>query len=315
MSENLKKEKTLIRPGISYQSLAIFGAGLLIGLILLQLFNNHLAGEKVTLSTVEIISFILGTALSISSIVLSLMAIVLSKITEETIADLVTEGKDLQHQIFSKNQEVLSKLESSTGITEKRIDDIARAVSAVPRSAKNSQDDIKEIIRQNLPSSGITTISSDETLRKFERTARQKSKEEFDKGVMVEVSNMEGLKIEKMGEGSYDGSGYELADLVFTYNGGTYSLSTFYVDEKESAVSHYGGESLKSYIYSIAGAIGQGTFQHSFFAFSKMTFEEQDFKPIYKEITDVLSKDIVQKLHFINGTPKEIALKIAELVA
>lgn len=97
-----------------------FIVGLVCGLLLV----NVLAGSQTSLSTTSIISLTFTVALGAASIILASITIVLSRSAEEALIRRSDEGIRLQNEAFVRTNEVLSKIEASTGVTEKRLEDV-----------------------------------------------------------------------------------------------------------------------------------------------------------------------------------------------
>lgn len=116
--------------------IVIFALGIVAGI----LYGNSMHEQGVSLSTPSVISLFFTVALGAASIVLAVIAISLSRNAEDAIIQRSDEGLHLQNEVFLRTNEVLMKIQSSTGVTEKRIEDIiagrtgAIAQEAVERS-------------------------------------------------------------------------------------------------------------------------------------------------------------------------------------
>jgi predicted Kef-type K+ transport protein len=73
-----------------------FGAGLVVGLLGINLLKNLVGDEKLTFSTTEILSFVFGIALSAASTVLAIVAIQLGKASEYEMIKRSDEAIRLQ---------------------------------------------------------------------------------------------------------------------------------------------------------------------------------------------------------------------------
>lgn len=97
-----------------------FTVGLVSGMVIINLTTSH----GTTVSTTAIISFTFTVALGAAAIILAAITIVLSRSAEDSLIRRSDEGIRLQNDVFVRTTEVLSTIQASTGVTEKRLEDI-----------------------------------------------------------------------------------------------------------------------------------------------------------------------------------------------
>ena len=133
---------------ISYKQILTIITSFILGIAVILILQNAFRSELITLSTLDIISFLFSIALSSVSIFLALTAIMLSRSSEKAVLERSDDSIRLQNETYMKTIEALKKIELSTGFTEKRMDDIFTKilVENLPRkeidSKINPEDEI-----------------------------------------------------------------------------------------------------------------------------------------------------------------------------
>ena len=97
---------------------------IILGIVGDELVRNILKKESIIFSTISLITFSIGIILSGASIVLAITAIMLGKISENAMIQRSDESIKLQTDVFVKTIEALQAIKASTGVTQKRIEDI-----------------------------------------------------------------------------------------------------------------------------------------------------------------------------------------------
>lgn len=203
------------------------------------LARNAITGTPLSFSTPELINFVLSVLLSGASIFLAVAAIALGKFSEQAIMQRSDESIRLQSEVFQKTTDALQRIESSTGVTEKRIEDIISGrvgdlSQKIARIATEQQEvegrlgakDIEETVRrsiyQTLREEGIFRGGGgfgEERRRLIEaEEARQKQRREYDGmtgRLLRALSSRDDLKAVKMGRGNVSGSGDEMYDGIY----------------------------------------------------------------------------------------------------
>lgn len=209
-----KEEKPLNKPAsvVRTTTIVTIVIAFCVGIFSTLLFLSFLGEGQVTLSTTSIISFIFTVALGSASIILALIAINISRKAEDVIILRSDEGIRLQNEVFVRTTEVLSKIMASTGVTEKRIEDmisgrtmvIAKEVvekSLPEREAIVTKEIAKKItsdIASSLTSELIPLISSPpsraEKILKLKETKQKKQTEVYEKWKEFRTSVIDNLK-------------------------------------------------------------------------------------------------------------------------
>lgn len=141
---------------------------LIVGFVAGFILNNLLVEKQLTFSTASVISFVFTVALGGCSIILAIVTTILSKQAETSLVRRSEEGIKLQTDIFVRTNEVLSKIQSSTGVTEKRIEDIISGRTAIiaqevidksmPMGAERFTAEFQEKIKKDLAESLRTEL-------------------------------------------------------------------------------------------------------------------------------------------------------------
>lgn len=294
---------------IHYSYLVVFLAAFILGIIAILVGKNYINSEVINFSTLDLINFIFSIALSASSIVLAITAIILGKSSEQAIIKQSIESKDLQNEISTKTIEVLSRIESSTGINEKRIDDISRKIADLPRhTGANRENEIREIMRRDLlPVHGNSQRVKDREKLMIEE---KKKEEGFKNAILTGIANIEKVIAEKIGEGEFDRSGNELVDGVFSLNEKKFSISTFYIEESDGIFDLFDEDTFRDYFLSLSRELSSGTFSKAFFCFNKKIEEDLKFMSLYKDSISPLKEEVKSGLIIISGTSMDLITKI-----
>ena len=262
MSETNNKSEWVI----SYKQIGLLILVFIMGVVVALLLSNAQAGIPIAFTTIELVGFVLTVILSGASIVLAVSAIVLGKSSEQAVIKRSDESIRLQTEVFVKTNDALLRIESSTGVTEKRIEDIIsgragdisqRAAEMTTSEGKRVQLDVKEIeenIRRSIEN--ITKETSHEVQQKIElqKETKEKQEREYQKWrekLLMEIANSYDLKIEKIGEGVSPGGGDELFDGIFKKTDKRIAVSIFRPD--------IGPKMIKPYVDCAAAELSRGT--------------------------------------------------------
>lgn len=198
-----------------------FALGLVVGLV----WKNALEKRGITLSTPSLISFVITVALGSASTVLALVAIAISRSSEAALVRRSEEGIRLQNEVFTRTTEVLSGIQASTGVTEKRIEDIIsgrasvivteavdralpRQRGALPRQALDKvKKDIAESLRAELlplvsrsPAAAAARLAEAEA-RQEEQKQIEQHWSEFRQSITDRLASLGDVKVISAGEG------------------------------------------------------------------------------------------------------------------
>jgi hypothetical protein len=298
MPNIIKKPEKSIR--YSYVVTAILF--LFVGIFFTLIIKNYIDGEKIVFSTLDLINLIFSVGLSTASIVLAVTAIILSKKSEQSIISRNDEAIRYQDDIFNKTIGVLSKIETSTGISERRIDDIAQELRRVQMSKPGSEskdDQVKGVLRRALHS-----LSDKDDFKRPLISVKDTKQEEFTK--------IEGVMVVKVGSGDFDELGEEMVDGIFSMEGKRFSVSTFYCHGTAKIINFVDLDTYRQYFLNLASEISKNTFEKSFLVFSKDVDKEVEFKKLFDQTLSILDSKISKKIVLIPGQTGEISEKITE---
>lgn len=235
--KNGGKDSELTASGPYHVSLRLLGAFAItyfLGLVTHLITRNFYSGQPLTFSTPELINFTLSVLLSGASIFLAIAAISLGRFSEQAITQRSDESIRLQNEVFQKTTDALQRIESSTGVTEKRIEDIISGrvgdisqkiarIATEKQGESNLEEQIKKSIYEALRDEGMSTrltwdrlineraphASSDDRERKKRDYYRMST--EF----MQALSMRDDLKALRMSTGNANADGDEKYDGIF----------------------------------------------------------------------------------------------------
>jgi hypothetical protein len=229
------------RPNEATVSLRILGGlavAFLLGIAAYGLAQNVAAGASITLTTTELVNFVLAVLLSGASIFLAMTAIELGRFSEHAIVERSDQSIRLQNEVFQKTTDALQRIESSTGVTEKRIEDIisgrvgdlSQKIAKIATEHQEGEqklgsqevaDLVKRSIYQTLIEEGAFTGRSSieqETRRADAEARRAAQKAEFDAmttRLLQALSARDDLAAMKMGRGNPDSQGDDMYDGIY----------------------------------------------------------------------------------------------------
>ena len=170
---------------VSYKQIGLIIFVFMLGIISALLLSNAQTGTPTTFTTTELIGFVLSVILAGAAIVLAISAITLGKSSEQAVIKRSDESIRLQNEVFTKTTEALQRIESSTGVTEKRIEDIisgrageiSRELAEITiRDRKVLPDDARKL-EENIRRSIMHSVTEQSV---EEREALQKRREKED---------------------------------------------------------------------------------------------------------------------------------------
>jgi hypothetical protein len=238
---------------ISLKSITLIVVSLLVGGAGTLIVRNIAGTEKLAFTTTELIGFVLSVVLSAASIVLAIAAIWMGKVTELSIIQRSDESIRLQNEVFIRTTEALQRIEASTGVTEKRIEDIiqgrvgdlshkiadlASGRSGLMRDRASLEDQIRKSILETMSSDSPKGQDSTESRqRQLEQRNRYKA---FHQALLNSFANKSNATTHKLGDGRYQGSNEDLFDVVAEVNGKKIGASAFVgTVEKEPEFTAY----------------------------------------------------------------------------
>lgn len=231
--------------GVSYRQLGLIFLAFVLGICSALLFQNTGAGQPTTFATTELIGFVLSVLVSGASIVLAIAAIGLGRASEHAVTRRSDESIRLQNEVFAKTTDALQRIESSTGVTEKRIEDIiaGRAGDLSQEIAEKTlrgqidpskRDKLEENIRASLLESVRTVPSPDAVKARAEvRRLHEEREAEYSKfhdELQRTIANLNGVSVKKFGHGSPTNDEGDIHDGLYVIGDKKIAMTTFRPD-------------------------------------------------------------------------------------
>jgi hypothetical protein len=203
--------------------------------------------------------------------VLAIAAISLGKSSERVMIDRSDASIRLQNEVFTKTTEALARIESSTGVTEKRIEDIisgragelSHAIAERIDEASGGRGKTRAVLEREIKESLIDELSASRVLQLEQRNEVRKKKEvanvkyrKFQKDFLLAVSSSGAGTCEKLGDGMFGGEGEELFDAVIRVGNTRVGISAFST-EPGLAPSH-----LRDFASFLQGAVREIAEKH-----------------------------------------------------
>lgn len=346
-SQNLKAEapndfgsqgsSELNAKSVSFALLGWIALAFLLGVAGCGIVTNFLKDESITFSTISIIGFVLSVGLSGASIVLAISAIMLGKFSEQAMITRSDESIRLQNEVFQKTTDALQRIESSTGVTEKRLEDIisgrvgdlsekiASSIASDDSESKGqiTSEDVEEMIRQTLFSelrpdrtfglSHPAGISEEEKNRRADREKRLSEERKIYQNHHTELLRAFSLRKDltalKMDHGQPNGSGEEIFDGIFqTETGDRIGVSTF--------ASSFAVENVEAFCQNSLEELRNETVSEVFIVLFE---EDKEKRKTFEKITRIADPNLAKKLQLvvcggdlIQSTVKELKLFSSE---
>lgn len=302
---------------ISYKQLGLIIASFCLGAIAVLLLSNSSSQVTTTFSPTELIGFVLTVILSGASIVLAIAAIALGKTSEQAVINRSDESIRLQNEVFIKTTEALQRIEASTGVTEKRIEDIisgrvgdisqriAELTSSTRLGKRLSPEELEKEIRKSI----IEEVRSqkdpeEEKDRMRKRKERAERYEKFHQAVISSFANRKDSIAVKLGHGKFDGDGLELFDGVYNFNEIIVGVSAF---------SGKASEFLGEFSSKVAKAIVNGDINASVLVLDGDASEEEEAQRVLNESLSIYKGNLSEIILVLVGTEENIGEKVSLL--
>jgi hypothetical protein len=293
---------------VSYAVLGAHAFSFLLGILAALLAQNFVRSDSTTFSTAGLISFLFGIALSAASIVLAIAAITLGKSSEHVMIERSDASIRLQNEVFAKTTEALTRIESSTGVTEKRIEDIisgragelSHAIAERLGGSGAAKGKTREMLEQEIKESLIGQLSESRALEMRARSAEAKRDAEeaekhyrkFQSDLLVAVASSQFGKCEKVGEGHFSGEGPDLFDSVITINGERIGISAF-------GAHHV--VRLDEFIASTVQELAAGRFQRVIMAIDRAVKPDGRYRTILHDALVPMRPDLAERFELFDG--------------
>ena len=229
---------------ISFRLLGGLIIAFLLGCAAYGLAKNAVVGAPLTFPTPDLITFVLSVLLSGASMFLAIAAIALGRFSEQAIVQRSDESIRLQNEVFQKTTDALQRIESSTGVTEKRIEDIisgrvgdlSQKIAKIATEQQEGErklgpneiaDLVKQSIYQSLGEQGLSSQRSsfEEERRRMKEAEELKAKQKAEyegqtNRLLRTLSSRDDLKAMKMGRGAVDAQGDGMYDGIYVTKDG-----------------------------------------------------------------------------------------------
>lgn len=297
---------------VSWKQIGIVSLSTSLGFISALLLANTQQNETTNFSTTELIGFTLSVVLSGASIVLAIAAIALGKSSEQAVIRRSDESIRLQNEVFTKTTEALQRIESSTGVTEKRIEDIisGRVGDISHQVAKIAAQDSKfgigpstKDLEESIRNSILSTIRPDRSIGgRFEYESKlndeKKSEEEYqtyhDK-LLLSIGNAKNVSIEKLGHGGPDKEGLEAFDAIFLKENVRFAVSTFRPNKNQNPAL------IPAFMSAFLKQLAEGKVNKVFVVFFSMTTESEYMKLAMDQLS-LVKPELANNFKIISGT-------------
>jgi hypothetical protein len=306
---------------ISYKQLGLLILVFVLGLITTLLLQNTKTDIQTIFTTTELIGFVLSVILSGASIVLAVSAISLGKSSEQAVIKRSDESIRLQNEVFIRTTEALQRIEASTGVTEKRIEDIisgrvgdishsiAELTSKSKRGLALNQDELEKEIRQSILSGVREKLSpEEEEKRKKEIHEKRKRYQEFHQLTLSSFSNRNDTKSVKLGHGRVGGKGEDLFDGIFTVNGQKIGLSAFERGDSSNV------NRLEGYFSEVAKCLLDKAIQQVVLVFDGDTSDQTKITDTIAELLELYRENPAAYIKVVVAPPEEVTTALSELI-
>lgn len=302
--------------------------GVIAGLLLRNMFSSH----QVSLSGPGLISFVFTVALGAASIILAIITVILSRQAEDALIRRSDEGIRLQSDVFVKTNEVLSKIQASTGVTEKRIEDIISgrtniiAQEVFEKSFTGKRDlseqtieKLKNDLAESLKSELLPLITTDPriTLKRLEDMERKQQKrqkitnewKEFRAAVVDTAQKAPGIQLISESEGNFVAEAPDkFWDAIFDISGRKVGFDIHTVSQYTEIYGSYHNvfqtfEGRMNFYSTISARAIQEELVAVALVFNENISEDKNFKQLMLLFEKMSS---LFKTVLITGTPEQI---------
>lgn len=314
-----KQETQKEECSISYKQLGLLILVFVLGLITALLLVNTKTKTLTTFTTTELIGFVLSVILSGASIVLAVSAIALGKSSEQAVIKRSDESIRLQNDVFIKTTEALQRIEASTGVTEKRIEDIISgrvgdishniAELATGRSMRGlDREELEKEIRRSILRGVKREKSPEEEAENIKKQEEKRKRyESFHQKVMAGFSNRPDTKAEKLGHGFTSAEGDEQFDGIFKMGNYRVGVSAFSSDVAENI------DKFHDYIEGIAKNIISGNINYAVLVFDSDSSQQEVILNKISKQFQLYKNNPEERISVIATHPEEVEQIISDL--
>jgi hypothetical protein len=227
---------------VSFAKIIGIAVAFVAGIVATLLYQNMLSKEPIQFDTVNLLNFMFGISLAGAAVVLAIVAIALSKSSEQVMIDRSDKSIQLQNEVFQKTTEVLSQIRSSTGTTEKRIEDMIHGnIHVISKEAAQQVSvqlgpDIKDkpntrVMAQAIEQSLRGALDINFPHRNTGEAARFRA---FTNEVQVALANYPNGTIQAIQTGNLSAEGDEMYDGIIKVKDLRVAVATLLIDAQTS---------------------------------------------------------------------------------
>jgi len=292
--------------------LALLAFIFLVGVVVTLLYKNARAAETISFSSPGLITFLFGIALSGASIVLAIAAITLGKASEQAMIQRSDQSIRLQNEVFVKTTEALGRIESSTDVTEKRIEDIisgragelsraiAERIANQPeaKDPKVLENEIRQSLLERLSLPRPVLSAEERAALEGEHERSQVAYRKFQSDTLIALAKLDSVNAEKIGDGKFGSSGDDLVDGIINVNGERIAVSSL------SAQEHVASNHIKAFpafLRLAAAEVNGGTFNHLLIVIDGPLDAASPYKGVFDSTMKILRPEIVSRIHVFEG--------------
>ncbi len=316
---------------------------LVLGLVGGLVISTLLSQRQISFSVVSLISFVFTIALGSAAIILATITIMLSRYAEDALIRRSDEGIKLQNEVFVRTSEVLSKIQASTGVTEKRLEDIisgrttpivqeAVAKSKLAEAGLDKQviDKISKDLADSLKSEIAPLLRfgpANAEAKLTEIEVKQKKREEISERwnqyrlkIVSEVKKIGGVEVisETQGKTGAETSG-GFWDILIKANDKLFGFDTHTKEQVFGTEGSYydltSNESTRSeLIKALSWRSFKDNIDKAFIIFDEDIWSEEGIVELVKLIDSFNSYSKGPKIVRLSGNPEKIAEKIMPVV-
>lgn len=305
---------------VTYGQLTVVAISAFIGAVSVLLFQKLVGGGATHIDTLGLIGFTLSVLLSGASIVLAVSAIMLGKFSEDALIRRSDESIRLQNDVFLKTTDALQRIESSTGVTEKRLEDIvagrvgalsqsiAEIATAQPRGKRPR--DLEEQIRNSIlkelrPEIGVSAEMRQAALEERRRQVEDERKlyQKLLEELRITVANQEGVELKHLGEGKIQGEGLDLFDVAAKKGDKIFGFCLFRVTSAEQIIDG-------DFITRLANRLASGLVNRVVVFLDITSEANRDINPLIETLKTTLRDDVFNAIEFTTVDTENLHAKV-----
>lgn len=300
---------------ITYKQLLTVVISFLLGLVSVLIIQNSLENEVIRFDTIGLVGFLISILFGGASIVLAITAINLGKSSESIMIDRSEKSIELQNDVYIKTTEALKRIESSTGVTEKRIEDIiaGRVGDIANRLVDDKLVGTKD--REKLENELRRSLSKELTKEEIEKREEERKKDEearknyqkYKDLVLLDMANSDSTKALRISEGTFEEEGEGLVDGLFKINEEKVGICIFYNAPLYQRIFSSG---IDKFLNNLAEEISNETFDKVYLVFNEDSKMMNNFIEEISKIKKVYKDDIANEILTVNGEPNSIVDQI-----